>query len=241
MLAAPRLSFIVLLLVSTTLGAAAWGAPAQRSANSNKGIAYRWVDEKGVVHYGDNIPPQYATQDRTILNSQGVEVGHLDRQKTPEEEAVAARARDALMKQRQHDAFLVSTYTSVKDIEALRDARLDQLKAQRAAAEQYVESLRARLGSLQSRALNFSPYSKDARRMPDDLAENLVRTSNELRVQSSALSLKGTEETALRGQFQADIERYRELHSIHSQSSTPSAPRAAATQPAPAVSQATAQ
>ena len=241
MLAAPRLSVIVLLLVSTTPGAAAWGAPPQHSTNSNKGIAYRWVDEKGVVHYGDNIPPQYATQDRTILNAQGVEVGHLDRQKTPEEEAVAARAREALMKQRQHDAFLVSTYTSVKDIEALRDARLDQLKAQRGAAEQYVESLRVRLGTLQSRALTYSPYSKDARRMPDDLAENLVRTSNELHVQSGALAVKGREETALRQQFQADIERYRELHSIHSQSSEPSAPRAAATQPAPAVSPATAQ
>jgi len=242
MLAAPRPSVIVLLLVSTTLGAAAWGAtPPKHSANSNKGIAYRWVDEKGVVHYGDNIPPQYATQDRTILNAQGVEVGHLDRQKTAEEEVVAARARDALMKQRQHDAFLVSTYTSVKDIEALRDARHDQLKAQRAAAEQYVESLRVRLGTLQSRALNYSPYNKDARRMPDDLAENLVRTSNELHVQSSALAVKGSEETALLQQFQADIERYRELHSIHSQSSEPSAPRAAATQPAPALSPATAQ
>ena len=239
MLAAPRLSVIVLLLVSTTPGAAAWGAPPQHSTNSNKGIAYRWVDEKGVVHYGDNIPPQYATQDRTILNAQGVEVGHLDRQKTPEEEAVAARARDVVMKQRQHDAFLVSTYTSVKDIEALRDARLDQLKAQRAAAEQYVESLRVRLASLQSRALSYSPYTerKDGGRMPDDLAENLVRTLNELRVQSSALTTKGAEETALRQQFQADIERYRELHAIHSQSPVVSSPHAAATQAAPPVRQ----
>ena len=163
MVAVARLRFIV-LLVSTALGAAAYGAPPQHSTNSNKGIAYRWVDEQGVVHYGDNIPPQYASQDRAILNAQGVEVGHLDKQKTPEEEAVAARAREALMKQRQHDAFLVSTYTSVKDIEALRDARLDQLKAQRGAAEQYVESLRVRLGTLQSRALTYSPYSKDARR-----------------------------------------------------------------------------
>jgi hypothetical protein len=196
-----------------------------------------------VVHYGDNIPPQYASQDRTILNSQGVEVGHLEAAKSPEEEAVAARTRDALMKQRQHDAFLVSTYTSVKDIEALRDVRLDQLKVQRAAGEQYVESLRVRLASLQSRALSYSPYSerKDGWRMPDDLAENLVRTVNELRVQSNALSVNNTVETTLRQQFQADIERYRELHAIHSQSPMPSAPRAAATQAAPAVSQAAAQ
>jgi hypothetical protein len=242
MLAVPRPRFI-LLLVSMALGAAVYGAPTPHTSSSHKGIAYRWVDEQGVVHYGDNIPPQYASQDRTILNSQGVEVGHLEAAKTPEEDAVAARARDALMKQKQHDAFLVSTYTSVKDIEALRDARLDQLKAQRAAAEQYVESLRVRLASLQSRALSYSPYSerKDGRRLPDDLAENLVRTVNELRVQSSALSIKGAEETALRQQFQADIERYRELHAIHSQSPTPMAPRAAATQAVPAVSQATAQ
>jgi len=242
MVAVARLRFIV-LLVSTALGAAAYGAPPQHSTNSNKGIAYRWVDEQGVVHYGDNIPPQYASQDRAILNAQGVEVGHLDKQKTPEEEAVAARARDALMKQKQHDAFLVSTYTSVKDIEALRDARLEQLKTQRAAAEQYVESLRVRLASLQSRALTYSPYAdrKDGWRMPDDLAENLVRTVNELRVQSGALTAKGAEETALRTQFQADIERYRELHAIHSQSPAPISPRAAATQATPTVSQASAR
>jgi hypothetical protein len=240
--AVPHSRFI-LLLVSMALGAAAYGAPTPHTSNSQKGIAYRWVDEHGVVHYGDNIPPQYASQDRTILNSQGVEVGHLEAAKSPEEEAVAARTRDALMKQRQHDAFLVSTYTSVKDIEALRDVRLDQLKAQRAAGEQYVESLRVRLASLQSRALSYSPYSerKDGWRMPDDLAENLVRTVNELRVQSNALSVNNTVETTLRQQFQADIERYRELHAIHSQSPMPSAPRAAATQAAPAVSQAAAQ
>jgi hypothetical protein len=238
MFAVLRPRFIV-LLVSMALGAAAYGGTSQQSSSSKKGgVAYRWVDEQGVVHYGDNIPPQYANQDRTILNSQGVEVGHLDAAKTPEEEAAAKRAREVLMKQRQHDAFLVSTYTSVKDIEALRDARLDQLKGQRAAAEQYVESLRARLATLQSRALKYRPYSErtDGPRMPDDLAENLVRTVNELRVQSSALASKGAEETALRAQFQADIERYRELHAIHSQSPLPPTGPHAATQ---TVSQAT--
>jgi hypothetical protein len=218
MLVASR-PWVFVLLVTAALGTAAWAAPSSHtSQDSHKGIAYRWVDEQGVVHYGDNIPPQYASQDRAILNAQG-------------EEAAASRARDALMKQKQHDAFLVSTYTSVKDIEALRDVRLDQLKGQRTAAEQYLESLRVRLSSLQSRALAYRPYSTraDARRMPDDVAENLVHTLNEVRVQSSALAAKGAEETALRAQFQSDIERYRELHAIHSQSAAiPTVPRAAA-------------
>ena len=96
---APQPRFVV-MLVSAALAAAAYAAPnstPHSHTNSQKGVAFRWVDEHGVVHYGDNIPPQYATQDRTVLNAQGVEVGHLDAQKTPEQEAVAKRAREALM------------------------------------------------------------------------------------------------------------------------------------------------
>jgi Domain of unknown function (DUF4124) len=210
-----RLKVLVLL---AAVASGAYAAPPTHT-NSDKGIAYRWVDEQGVVHYGDHIPPQYANQERAILNAQGVEVGHLDGQKTPEQQAADARDRQAQMKQRQHDAYLVSTYTSVKDIEALRDIRLDQLKGQRVAAEQYLESLRGRLATLQQRALAYLPYSSraDARPMPDDLAENLVRTVNELHQQSSALAANGAAETTLRAEFQADIERYRELHTIHSQ------------------------
>jgi hypothetical protein len=213
---ATRPLLAVLLGAAALLAAAAYAAP---SSSKQGGIAYKWVDEQGVVHYGDHIPPQYAQQDREVLNSQGVPVGHVEAAQTPEQAAAAALKKAELFKQRQHDSFLISTYTSVKDIEALRDVRLDQLQGQRTAAEQYVESLRSRLGSLQVRAVSFQPYSAnpDARRMPDDLAENLVRTLNEVRVQSAALAAKSEEEKTLRAQFDADIQRYRELHTIHEQ------------------------
>lgn len=213
---ATRSLLAVLLGAAALLAAAAYAAP---SSSKQGGIAYKWVDEQGVVHYGDHIPPQYAQQDREVLNSQGVPVGHVEAAQTPEQTAAAALKKAEVFKQRQHDSFLISTYTSVKDIEALRDVRLDQLQGQRTAAEQYVESLRSRLGSLQVRAVSFQPYSAnpDARRMPDDLAENLVRTLNEVRVQSAALAAKSEEEKTLRAQFDADIQRYRELHTIHEQ------------------------
>ena len=211
---------LLLLIACAGLALGAAHTLRAQSAKSSKGpVAYRWVDEQGVVHYGDHIPPQYANQERHVLNSQGVEVGRVDAQKTPQQLAADAREHATVIRQRQHDAFLITTYTSVKDIEALRDVRLEQLRGQRTAAEQYVESLRSRLATLQTRALNFQPYSSNAnaRRMPDDLAENLVRTVNELDTQSRALAAKGEEETTLRAQFQADIERYRALHTIHSQ------------------------
>ena len=61
---APRLK--LLLLVAAT------ACVALAHADPKKGpIAYRWTDEQGVVHYGDNIPPQYASQAHASLDSQG--------------------------------------------------------------------------------------------------------------------------------------------------------------------------
>jgi Domain of unknown function (DUF4124) len=183
----------------------------------NRAIAYRWVDEQGVVHYGDSIPPQYAEKAHQMLNRQGVVVGHMDAQKSAEELAADTRTEAEVLKRQQHDTFLVATYASVKDIETLRDQRLDQLQGQRVAAEQYVDNLRSRLLGLQVRAKHFRPYNirPDARRMPDDLAEDLVRTLNELRTQSNALLAKNEEVSAVKAQFDGDIERYRELRDEH--------------------------
>jgi hypothetical protein len=207
---------VLLLAAAAALASTQLGAQSN-SSNKHGGIAYRWVDEQGVVHYGDNIPPQYSSQERAVLNGDGIEVSHQDAQKTPEQAAAAEHARADVLKQRQHDSFLVSTYTSVKDIESLRDLRLDQLQGQRAASAQYVESLRARLGTLQARVLAYQPYSDKGRPMPDDVAENLVRTLDEVRQQTAALAATSEQEKELRRQFDADITRYRELHTIHSQ------------------------
>ncbi len=213
---AAQLRMSSLLLVAALAATTAFAA-AKPTPGSGK-TTYRWVDDQGVVHYGDQIPPQYAGKDREIMNPQGVPVGHVDGQKSPDQLAAEARARAEVIKQKQHDSFLITTYTSVKDIEALRDARLEQLKAQRTAGQQYIEGLRARLGALQARAMTFRPYSASAgaRPMPDDVAEDLVRTLNEVHTQTSALANQGEEEATLRAQFQADIERYRELHTLHS-------------------------
>jgi hypothetical protein len=186
-------------------------------ADEARGVgAYKWVDEKGITHYGDSVPAEYAKQESRVLNKQGMEVGRTEAQKSPEEQAREALEKEAMIRQKQHDSFLLTTYTSVKDIESLRDERLEQISGQRRAAEAYIETLHGRLSTLQSRALGFKPYSDRpaARRMPDDLAEDLMRTLNEMRSQKTALAAKDQEESTLRAQFQSDIDRFRVLRKV---------------------------
>jgi hypothetical protein len=203
----PHRSLSLLLALVCVAGSAA-------AQNGDKGgVAYRWVDEHGVVHYGDSIPPKYARDSRQIINAQGVEIGHVDAEKTPAQLAAEARATRQRLAQQQHDYFLLSTYTSVKDIESLRDERLSQIDAQQTAAQQYVQSLQSRLASLQSRAQQFKPYSSrpNAPRMPDDLAQELVQTLNEVRVQGQAIQARTQQEAQVKAQFQSDIERFEQL------------------------------
>ena len=43
------------------------------------GKLYKWVDENGVTHYGDAIPPEYSKQTHDVLNEQGRKVGTVNR------------------------------------------------------------------------------------------------------------------------------------------------------------------
>jgi hypothetical protein len=191
-------------------------AAAEHTATSN----YSWVDKNGERHYGDSVPPEYAQTERRVLNSQGVEVQHIDAEKNADQRAEQLKHDQSVQQRQQHDNFLLTTYTSTKDIERLRDERLEQLDGQIKAADAYIESLDARLKTLQARALLFKPYNKkpDARRMPDDLAEQLVRASNDLRSQHKAMDKRRQDQSEVRSQFEADISRYRELTSAHSSS-----------------------
>jgi hypothetical protein len=208
----PALS-VALALAAIAAGPADAANNSARNPQGKGEVSYKWIDEKGVTHYGDFVPPEYAKRERAVLNQEGVVIRKLEAERTPEQRAAdALRQRDAESR-KQHDQFLLTTYTSVGDIETLRDQRLEQIVGQSNAAQQYVESLNSRLTGLQAKAQLFKPYSSDAaaRRMPDDLAADLVRTVGELRVQNNVLASKQREHSEVSQQFQADIVRFAEL------------------------------
>lgn len=204
---------IVAAVAVGSAGAAANKTPGKNAAKGE--ISYRWTDEHGVVHYGDHVPPEYAKSERAVLNADGIVIRKLEAEKTAEQRASEAALNRDVEARRQHDRFLLNTYTSVRDIETLRDQRIDQIVGQSAAAQQYVDTLNTRLSGLQAKAQLYKPYSSDAdaRRMPDDLAADLVRTVSELRAQNNILLTKQQEHASVARQFQADIERFADLQS----------------------------
>jgi hypothetical protein len=192
------------------------GAPAPASKGSDGRVLYKWVDKEGVTHYGDRVPPEYASQEQHILNSQGYEIRHLDAQKTADQ-AAAEEQRKLDADQRQlRDRNLLNTYASVQEIERLRDQRLALLADQVKVTNQFLETLTGRMKKMRTDSMRFRPYNNDSKApsMPDQMAEDLVRLAADMRTQEQNLKQKRSEEATMSIQFESDIDRFKELKHI---------------------------
>jgi hypothetical protein len=184
---------------------------------SNGRKVYKWVDEQGVTHYGDHIPPEFAAQEQHVINSQGVETAHVEAQKTPEQLAAEEQKKLDAERNASRDKNLLNTYVSVAEIERLRDQRLTLLSDQVKVTGQFLEVLDGRMKKLRMSSMRFKPYSTDphAPPMSDQVAEDLVRVGNDIHTQEQNLLEKRSEETTMSKQFESDIARFKELKGIH--------------------------
>jgi hypothetical protein len=184
------------------------------------GKLYQWTDDKGVVHYGDSVPPEYAKADRNVLNNQGVHVGFEQGELTPEQRAEKARlAAEAEQAKHQReeiarrDKMLLETYISVSDIEDLRNRRLELLEGQIKVTELYLVNLRKRLLTLQDEASNYKPYTarENAPQIPENLATDISRTAGSINLYEQTLSHTRSTQETVRNSFDDDIRRFKQL------------------------------
>jgi hypothetical protein len=186
--------------------------------------AYRWVDDAGVTHYGDRVPPEHAGTELSVLNEQGVKINTVEGTKTPAQLAKEGRDREVRAKQIEkrdaallRDRVLLSTYLSVDEIEALRDRRMELVDGQMRIIQIYLDNLREKLLKLDKESQRFSPYSSDpnARPIDEKLARELSDTLDSIMLYEKNLSKTRAEQDMLVSKFAADITRFQDLHSVN--------------------------
>lgn len=190
------------------------------AAKDDSQRTYRWVDDQGVVHYGDVVPPEYADKKKQVLNEQGVTVDVLEGRKTEEElaeEARIAAEEERRMRRRRADQALLATYLSVEEIELHRERRLALLDAQSRVTELYLGNLRRRLESLMEEASGYQPYSEDpeAEMIPADLSEDIAETRARIERYEGRLAESESQADTISARFEADIDRFRALKGLN--------------------------
>jgi hypothetical protein len=174
---------------------------------------YKWVDEKGVVHYGDKLPPEYAGKANTEISKTGVHLKDNEAQQTPEQ--LKAKAAEKKKEEEEHkkvleaqrqDNALLTTYSSVQEIDIAREKALRQ-------AEDTIRGIQQKITDTQSLQLQLQ---KDAstyksKKLPLALQKQIDDADKDLVNNQGLVVSKRKELDSIRAKFDDEKSRYIKL------------------------------
>ncbi|NNM80038.1 MAG: DUF4124 domain-containing protein [Gallionella sp.] len=175
---------------------------------------YKWVDDRGVTHYGETIPPEFADKSRSELDKSGRIINTRD-VLTPEEH----RAKDAAelknkavleteRDQKLHDNSLLNTYSNVKEIELAKVRNMQQIDARAQVAAKQLGDANKSLADLQHAA---DARTKIGKPVPPYLKEDIQSSQVQVDKLSKDLANINAEKATLEARYDADKARYKEL------------------------------
>jgi hypothetical protein len=167
----------------------------------------KWVDEEGVTHYGDVLPPSYAGEQTTEMNSQGITVKRKPPPGNPKHKQAVHRE---MTDQERRDKALLDSFTTEKEIDLARDRNLQMDQAA-------VQSLKLRLSEAENRLQktndSIAESSKNKKTVPADLIETQKLQQSEIKKIQEQITQKQASMDATRTRFDNDKQRFIELKS----------------------------
>jgi Domain of unknown function (DUF4124) len=175
---------------------------------------YKWVDEKGVVHYTDKMPPEEVNKGSVELNKQGIPVKKTEPAPTPEQrraKALEEERQRQLTKQQEEaerrDRALLSSYTSESEIDLARNRSLQTIDSVLKSAQAYSAQLTKRQADLEAK--KKAEYSDKP--APAALERELEGITTELGRQADLIALKQRETAQVNAKYDTDKQRWRAL------------------------------
>lgn len=166
---------------------------------------FKWVDEKGVTHYGDSIPPQYADRAKSEINSKGMAVKPRQTAKSKDD-----KTTKEMTEQERSDRALLAAYTSEQEIDAARDRNLQSAKLLTDSLQQRKVSAQARMDA---RKKTMDDIIKRKKPIPDDLTQEQKENQAEMARIDDQIMQQNANMEAIHKRFDNDKRRYVELKS----------------------------
>jgi hypothetical protein len=176
---------------------------------------YKWVDEDGQMHFGDRIPEKYLVREHQELNDRGVVVKHNEAAKTAEQKAEdkrleKERKKAALIekKKKQRDRVLLDTFTTVRDLIAARDSRIDAVEAQIQLADAIIANSVNKIESMEQRVVKIQTSNRE---VPLDLYQRIDNAKKQVAIQSEVRKNHEKRRDKIATQFDGYIKRFKVL------------------------------
>ncbi len=176
---------------------------------------YKWVDEEGVVHFGDSIPAKYLNKERKELNSQGATVKIHPAAETVEQrkerfrlEQEEKEKKKIVQEQAKQDRVLLDTYTTEDDLTAALDARLNAVGSQLQLSESIIADAKRKLDLTEKQ---ITSIKAGGREVPQNILDKMRREEKQLKTHEKVAAGHQKRKQEINDQFGAYIKRFREL------------------------------
>ena len=174
---------------------------------------HKCEDAAGKIYYSDKLTPECVRTSE--LNRHGVP---LERKaaKTTSSRQLAALDKEKLSPaqsaaHQRRDKALMATYTSEKEIDLARDRNLEMpLQAARTVEARHGKSEK----ELQDLTKQADGYVSRKKPVPAHISEDITRKQSSLTALETELAQKNAQVDAIRAKFDADKQRFRELHAL---------------------------
>jgi len=174
---------------------------------------YKWVDEKGEVHYGDKIPPEYVNKPNQELDNRGItrktNEGLLtpeQQRKKDEDQKKADQEKQRILEGQRQDRAILTTYNNVQEIDIARDKELKQ-------AEDAIQGIKLKISDTQELQVKLQKDidSYKGKKVPPDLKASMTQADQDLRDSQQLAVSKRKETDNIRAKYAAIRQRYVEL------------------------------
>jgi hypothetical protein len=177
---------------------------AAGEARAEGGRIVKWVDEKGVTHYGDVVPPQYSGRDSTVINRQGMVI---KRNQIVSPQASPVDTQEAAEQQRR-DRALKAAYTTEEEIELAKERNLQMDEASMLGLQQSLSSAKGRQATHRK---SVEDLAKRKKPVPADLKKDLNDSDTEIAKIEGQIAERRKAMEATKQRFDHDKLRFREL------------------------------
>ena len=206
------------LLLSTSLFITALPAFAAGAANDKPGMRIKKCqDARGQWHYGDDASEACARSKVIELDTHGIKRGEVAAPLTDAELKAREQNRAEVEKQRKlteeqnrHDQQLLATYAIEDDIILTRDRKVADIESQIRASQDTLDSLRKSFARVQAQA---AEEQRGGKAVSPQTAKTISNNEAQIAKHEAHIQNLKKEQDATRAQFQADLQRFRELKS----------------------------
>lgn len=192
------------------------------SIQAGEGNLYRYINDKGIVAIGYQVPAEYIGQGYEVLNRQGKVIKVVPPHATAQEQQAMEEATIEQQRQSERDKYLLSSYSTVAEIEAARDRSMNEIEGRLAILRSNQRSYRRQVETYQAQAADQERGGKSA---DVELITAIEDLQDEIAGAERAISEREMEIEEISVAYEKDIVRFRELEPMVERRRVLSAPK----------------